>query len=172
MVHTLKGCPACDELKRPNNFAQFKDLVLKASPDAKIEIFEHPSWGTMTQQEKYPKFGIIRWAPTIMVTDEENMSSKGDPTKIRILNGKYNASAKTLEKITPEVAISKGLPPLIKEVLTEMKTISKPTAIIPPVDGTPPKVIQPSQVIPVPAEPNPTTVQGKVKCKFTLVSYR
>ncbi len=172
MVHTLRGCPACDDLKKPNNFAQFKDLVLSSAPGAKIEIFEHPGWGTMSRRDEYPNFGIIRWAPTIMVTTQDNMSSRGDPTKIRILNGKYNSSSKMLEKVTPEVSISKGLPFLIKEILADVKSASKPTTIVPPVDITPPRPSQPSQPVNTMAEPNPSGDKRKVNCKFSLVSYK
>lgn len=172
MVHTLKGCPACEDLQRPNNFAQFKDLVLQNDPQAKIVIFEHPAWGKMIRTEEYPNFGFIRWAPTIMITSQDNMSNKGDPKKVRILNGKYDAASNTISKVLPEVSISKGLPPLIKEVMAESKTLVKPTAIIPPISDVPPILPQPKQ-LPVPSvKSNPPENQGMKKCKFDLVSYK
>lgn len=168
MVHTLKGCPACDDLKKPNNFAQFKDLVLKNDPQAKIEIYEHPGWGKMIRQEEYPKIGFIRWAPTIMVTTSDNMTDKGDPTKVRILGGRYDASSKTIIKTDNSPSISKGLPVLIKEVLDSAKT----TQIIPPSVESPPRVVQQKQAPVFPQEKESSQSHGKVKCRFTLVSYK
>lgn len=166
MVHTVKGCPACEELKKPSNFNDLKKLVLDTDPSAKIVIYEHPRWGVMERQNEYPKIGYITRAPTIMVTYSSNMSSNGDPSKVKVLNGRIDLKTGRIEKTEPPLSIQKGLVPLIKEVMELEKT--SPTPILPPVLEPTIRDLKKDYV----PKMNDSKSNVKVKCKFDLVSYK
>ena len=166
MIHTVKGCPACDNLKKPVNFTKFKDAILAVDPTAQIKIFEHPSWGTMVRKAEYPNFGGITWAPTLMVTTQDNMSSSGDPTKLKIYNGRYNPATKSLVKTESGKGTLEGVVSLVNEVLATQPAQMSQTSIIPPIDNSPPRISPPV----LDEEAQRPKEKGKVKCKFVLVS--
>lgn len=164
IVHTVTGCGACNELKKPENFDKLKREVLKLDPKATIVIYEHSSWGIMKDQDKYPNLGNIIWAPTLMLTSSDNLRGNGDPTKVYISNGKYDAVNKKITKTSPQKSITVWIGETIPLILNDTST-----AIIPPITESPVRFEQPK---PEPYTNKNNPKHGQIKCKFNLVSYK
>ena len=173
MIHTVKGCSACNDLKSPANFTRLKNLVLQLDPKADIRIIEHDRWGVMEGQENYPNLGKIIFAPTLMLTSSYNFRGDGDPNKVFVYNAKYKPSTRSLERVSSQKSLEEWLKYTIPLVLKQKPSSFAPSQIIPPVvEPKPNPVVNSSHPPPAVVQSNVANSETSVKCKFKLVSYK